>query len=956
MSATTIHKSDAAYKEWLVKNMPEPFAKDLPAEDLEMIAHTLVYNEQLEEYMHLNLKTRALVLSLNHEDADETILKHYGSRGVKEYRTYVSKPWFPGYQKELRVTTLGFTSAATDDAAFAMPENVAPTLIKEALANDSVAYRFFEEGSGRTQLCFAWRNVQKRYFVYMIACACRRHQLRITSVRFAYLNPLSKDCVLLGAIGLENEAVLQDYRRLKHFTREFELLKAFRGNDALAPLVNSGTITGNQGNLLRSIASLLGQLLAEVNASLYTEENIIEAFAFHPELTIELLALFEARFHPRRHVDAVRFQAMRAELEAKLASLDTGLKKHDDRRRMVFQQAINVTAHVLKTNAYEATKLGLAFRLDPAYLDCVPGFDRSVKYPELPFGIFFVKGWNYFGFQIRFRDLARGGMRTVVSWDTEREQYERTNMFGECYNLAYTQQKKNKDIPEGGSKSILFLRANEELAPEVELARRELADSGMAPEKVDEAIAKYRREQELEYMYYNQRCFLHTLLTMITWDFERNYLKYGSSIVDYLGVPEYLYLGPDENFHDSMIAWLAKESVRLGYYAGGAFISGKEETGINHKEYGVTSWGAMQYLSQGLKFLHMDGQFTVKITGGPDGDVAGNFMLLLGKHFADRAKVVIITDGSGTCYDPQGLDLGVLAEMFHKVQMIHDYPRDKMHPGSWFLCMRRTRQTSPLTKECLCLRCGADGKVVEDWVTNSSANTTYATNAHTHYTDVFLPCGGRPRALNGQNVATFIGADGKPNSRLIVEGANLYLTQDARDYLEDRGVMLFKDSSANKCGVVSSSYEILAGLSMTDEQFVKVKAELARNILVRLEKIANDEARCMIDYWVAHEGKIHMSKISELVSQRINKFTDDLAAHLKTVDLNAAENKALLDVFIKYVPECIRRDHPEQCLARVPDMHKKAVIATRIACHLVYSKGLDYEPTVIDILPLLIRQ
>jgi hypothetical protein len=44
--------------------------------------------------------------------------------------------------------------------------------------------------------------------------------------------------------------------------------------------------------------------------------------------------------------------------------------------------------------------------------------------------------------------------------------------------------------------------------------------------------------------------------------------------------------------------------------------------------------------------------------------------------------------------------------------------------------------------------------------------------------------------------------------QIIVEGANLFLTQDARLQLEKAGVILYKDSTANKGGVTSSSLEV----------------------------------------------------------------------------------------------------------------------------------------------------
>lgn len=61
-----------------------------------------------------------------------------------------------------------------------------------------------------------------------------------------------------------------------------------------------------------------------------------------------------------------------------------------------------------------------------------------------------------------------------------------------------------------------------------------------------------------------------------------------------------------------------------------------------------------------------------------------------------------------------------------------------------------------------------------------------------------VPCGGRPEAINVSNVNQLWDTEGKPNFKYIVEGANLFITQQARLALEKRGVVLFKDASANK--------------------------------------------------------------------------------------------------------------------------------------------------------------
>ncbi len=50
----------------------------------------------------------------------------------------------------------------------------------------------------------------------------------------------------------------------------------------------------------------------------------------------------------------------------------------------------------------------------------------------------------------------------------------------------------------------------------------------------------------------------------------------------------------------------------------------------------------------------------------------------------------------------------------------------------------------------------------------------------------------------------------------------MFFTQEARIRLEKAGAIIFKDASANKGGVTSSSLEVLAALSFTDEEFAEL--------------------------------------------------------------------------------------------------------------------------------------
>lgn len=54
--------------------------------------------------------------------------------------------------------------------------------------------------------------------------------------------------------------------------------------------------------------------------------------------------------------------------------------------------------------------------------------------------------------------------------------------------------------------------------------------------------------------------------------------------------------------------------------------------------------------------------------------------------------------------------------------------------------------------------------------------------------------------------------------------ANLFTTPEARERLfEEAGVVFVKDSSANKCGVICSSFEIASSMLMTSDEFKKDK-------------------------------------------------------------------------------------------------------------------------------------
>src|SRR6202012_5132124 len=134
-----------------------------------------------------------------------------------------------------------------------------------------------------------------------------------------------------------------------------------------------------------------------------------------------------------------------AELEEQIQS-DTNNEHH----ALVMSSFHVFNKFVQKTNFYTPTKVALSFRFDPAFLP-------SQEYPQPLYGMFLVIGSEFRGFHLRFRDIARGGIRIVKSRNREMYAINARTQFDENYNLANTQQRKNKDIPEGGSKGVILL-------------------------------------------------------------------------------------------------------------------------------------------------------------------------------------------------------------------------------------------------------------------------------------------------------------------------------------------------------------------------------------------------------------------------------------------------------------------------------------------------------------------
>ena len=990
---------------WICEHMPPSFFEQVKGEDLLLVTHNLMTLNLQNFFSHIHLKGRALSLCLDSPSADLQILSHYRRQGIKDYCAFVSNapPPFPGVTTPLRIATLDFTSAtgksrspeeilpperqkeilelvrarnpAIQDSEFKkLLDGMSPRFLRalgkerlilaldmyfRAKSRDQCQYevRYVEDWAKKKetpslQIVLAWRNVPKHDFLYRLSKTIYRHGLAMKRVSATYIDPYSKENILILSLGLHgiNGKAAWEEADINDFLRELVNLKYFEGLEGLeSRFVDTGLIRGNMGNLLKASIYFVHQILVHDNIHMYSFPQIEEGLCRHPELTVKICEAFESKFHPEKN-DLAKCQKIQEDFLKLVDQLDTGQEINDRRRKNILKQAMNFVAFTLKTNFYRNNKTALSFRLDPRYLDLAP-FDRKEKFPELPYAIFFMKGMRFLGFHIRFKDLSRGGLRTVLPEREEQMVAERNNVFAECYGLAYTQQKKNKDIPEGGAKGIIFLEPYESIAIEGEIYQNELQDASLSKEEIASRMQTFHKEHKLEYLYQAQRAYIESFLTLINCE-SSGTLK-AKNVIDYWKKPEYIYLGPDENMHNEMIVWIADTSKASNYKPGGSFITSKPGAGINHKEYGVTSLGVNVYVEEVLRFLGIDPTkdlFTIKMSGGPDGDVAGNQILNLQRFYPKTAKLIALTDVSGTIYDPQGLDLSILAQLFKEVKPIRFYPPDKLHEGGFLLDMRTKREQTAYAQQTLCWR-KREGKLIEDWLSGNEMNHLFRTNVHQTRADIFVPGGGRPRTLNESNFKEFLDEMGKPTSRAIVEGANLYLTPWARKSLEKLGTLIVKDSSANKGGVICSSFEVLAGLTLKEEEFLNEKPTLMQEILEIIRGRAKDEAQLLLR--THKESGALLTDISDQISEKINTFTYELLDYLQPIVLSSSPEDPLLRCLLNYCPTLLRTRYQERVLQEIPDIHKKAIIACYIASRLVYSRGLNWTPSVVDVLPIL---
>jgi glutamate dehydrogenase len=353
--------------------------------------------------------------------------------------------------------------------------------------------------------------------------------------------------------------------------------RAWRGhveNDAYHRLVLGAALTWREITVLRAIGKYLRQ--ARIT---FSDRYVELALVSHPEIARLLVALFQARFDPRRadREDANEVAGRIEEAIDAVESLD---------QDQILRMFLDVIRAMLRTNYFHsgpAEEAGhLSFKLDPSSL-------RWLPQPRPRFEIF-VYSPRTEGVHLRGGEVARGGIR----WSDRREDF-RTEVLG----LMKAQMVKNAVIVPVGAKGGFVVKR--------------------PPPKRDdlptEVIACYET-------------FIRGLLDL-TDDIEGGKVTPPPGVVRYDGDDPYLVVAADKG--TATFSDIANGiAIEEGFWLGDAFASGGS-TGYDHKKMGITARGAWESVKRHFRELGHDvssKDFSVVGIGDMSGDVFGNGMLL----------------------------------------------------------------------------------------------------------------------------------------------------------------------------------------------------------------------------------------------------------------------------------------------------------------------------------------
>jgi glutamate dehydrogenase len=534
-------------------------------------------------------------------------------------------------------------------------------------------------------------------------------------------------------------------------------------DDGFNALVLDGHLTWHQVVVLRAYAKYLRQA-----ATAFSQSYIERVLRSNITITRLLIRLFESRFDPDRQPgEAERSEAITEEIRGELddvASLD------QDRILRAYWQLILAT---LRTNYFaEPSVIDHGRKASAPYFvvkldaDLVP--DLPAPRPKFEL---FVYSPRFEAVHLRFGFVARGGLR----WSDRTEDF-RTEVLG----LAKAQEVKNSVIVPSGAKGGFVCK--------------QLPDPADREAYQGEVLACYRS-------------FISAMLD-VTDNIEAARVVPPARVVRRDGDDAYLVVAADKGtatFSDT-----ANEIAQgRGFWLGDAFASGGSE-GYDHKKIGITARGAWESVRFHFQTMGIDvdrTDFTVAGIGDMSGDVFGNGMLL-SRHI----RLVAAFDHRHVFLDPDPDPEASFAERQRMFELPRsswaDYDRSLISEGGgvW----PRTAKSVPVSPQARAVL-GLDASVTalspDDLI--SAVLRAPVDLLWNGGIGTYVKATTQSNADVGDRSNDAVRVDASElRVRVVGEGGNLGLTQEARVEYALGGGLVNTDFIDNSAGVDTSDHEV----------------------------------------------------------------------------------------------------------------------------------------------------
>ncbi len=361
--------------------------------------------------------------------------------------------------------------------------------------------------------------------------------------------------------------------------------------------------------------------------------------------------------------------------------------------------------------------------------------------------------------------------------------------------------------------------------------------------------------------------------------------------------------------------------------------------GGNIHSSGMTTTSVMACLRTLLKYTGIkEEQVNLMMTGGPDGDLGANQI----QSF--KGKIKLIIDSGSVLFDPDGLDkkeLMKIAFARHTEPRLNSlaYPEDRI--GSSGFRIPRVKQQFKLP----------EGTMVEDGTffhRNFLSDVSLRKFIEKAGINVFVPCGGFKDTINANNVNSFL--ELFKEVKIIVEGANVFFDDTARDVIAANGILQIRDSSANKGGVTSSSIaEVLPSFLLGDEyervlvEDTGTKMALVKSVFSIIEKNAISETEMLVALRKETGKPLHQLSIE--TSEMLIELQMALYSQIDTI----SKNTSLVEKIIEsYVPDALvkilgMRRIMETLNTEHLKSYRDAILTKKIAQIALYRCALEWD-------------